>query len=117
MPLSYYLGDDRYDERFAWRMFSTVRLTGCKVTAFDVDSSNRATRISLRKMVHAAWITNMTRNRQSIIRRFTERRCDEATISASRVHNVCRDPKGEQFSITYERDCNSGEFDRREVRR
>src|SRR6185369_4719609 len=37
IPLHYYyLGDDLYDERFAWRMFSAVRLQRCEVVVTEL---------------------------------------------------------------------------------
>ncbi|MBW2464764.1 MAG: hypothetical protein JRH11_24155, partial [Deltaproteobacteria bacterium] len=27
LPLRYYMGSDEFDERFAWRMFSPIRMT------------------------------------------------------------------------------------------
>src|ERR1041385_7270070 len=35
LPLHYYLGGPATDERFAWRMFSSVAMSDCKATMYE----------------------------------------------------------------------------------
>lgn len=73
-PLSYYLGDDVYDERFAWRMFSAVRVQHCSVDAREtVGGLTRP--IPVAEILPAPWISLLQRNRPAVIRRFLAFRC------------------------------------------
>ncbi len=66
LPLNYYLSDDRYDERFAWRMFSPVRLAGCQVRAYDATGGAKRP-IDLARDLHVVWINLMKRARLQVI--------------------------------------------------
>ena len=56
IPLTYYLRDDPYDERFAWRMFSGVRLQECDATVFETrGEAERA--VDPYQVVPAGWVT------------------------------------------------------------
>ena len=42
MPLAYYFGDQAYDERFSWRMFSPVHLERCSIDVVEqVEGADR----------------------------------------------------------------------------
>lgn len=69
-PLSYYFGDDAYDERFAWRMFSPVRLAKC-----SVELSDGATVIRPNRKTHQVWINLMRRARRSIFEGYARQYC------------------------------------------
>lgn len=63
-PLSYYtLRQDRLDERFAWRMFSEVRMVRCEAR-FAVAGSA----VALSARYHSAWITLLERGRRDVVR-------------------------------------------------
>ncbi|MFW5920630.1 MAG: hypothetical protein ACOCUS_02230 [Polyangiales bacterium] len=114
VPLTYYMRDDPYDERFAWRMFSAIRVYGCRTWAFDVhegpDGERRSERLELSKEIHVAWITTMRRNRRDVIHAFLRRRCEEPGVVESRVVNRCSTPDGERIGpLEYERDCATGD--------
>ena len=55
VPLSYYLRADPYDERFAWRMFSDLRVHHCETVATEV-RDGQATTVVLGRVIHYAWI-------------------------------------------------------------
>ena len=78
VPASYYLWrDDVDDERFAWRMFSVVRLKRCMVEAWeshDPDGEVRAP-IDLPRVVHASWLRLLERGRKSVIESVLVRGC------------------------------------------
>ncbi|MAQ17288.1 MAG: hypothetical protein CMN30_21140 [Sandaracinus sp.] len=115
VPLTYYLRADRYDERFAWRMFSAVRLHSCQpVASEEVDGDEE--RIELGQVIHQAWINTMARNREDVIRAFLERRCegdDEQDAADDRrrviLANHCRTASGRRLPpLVYERQCETG---------
>ncbi|MCP4810479.1 MAG: hypothetical protein GY913_08645 [Proteobacteria bacterium] len=61
LPLRHYLGDDPYDERFAWRMFSPTRVVRCTV-AYTVDDEP----YPLEQRFHSGWITLLKRGRGDV---------------------------------------------------
>lgn len=70
LPLRYYAGDDEFDERFAWRMFSPIRMTVCEVewTEGDVPRPPDAE-------VQVAWVALMRRARRSVLVAYARARC------------------------------------------
>ena len=95
VPLRYYLGDDLYDERFSWRMFSAVRVQECDLDAREVVSgSERA--ISLYEVLPAPWVSLLERNRPAVLRRFMAWRCaSDAAPSEVRLTHTCQDASGD----------------------
>ncbi len=71
LPLSYYLGHDRYDERFAWRMFSPQRMVRCQVSVRDSGT------VSVSSEVAAPWVSWMRRGHLRVVYAYAERRCAE----------------------------------------
>ena len=85
-PLSYYLGDEPFEERFAWRMFSPLQVRPC---VFSVDlqvgpGMEGRRPISLEPIVEAWWIDGLVRNRPRIVRAVLEHVC--ALHDAQSVH-------------------------------
>lgn len=108
VPMTYYLRDDAYDERFAWRMFSAIRLHQCVTTATE-DSGEGFETIPLARVIHNAWIRHLSRNRRDVVESFLERRCDEESVRAVRVINECRGVADEWYEHqVYERTCLDG---------
>lgn len=113
LALSYYLGDDRFDERFAWRMFSTVRLTRCMTTAAERVQGNPAERrIVLTKSLAVGWVNNIKRNRDRVIRKFVETRCELPGVDRVRVQNTCKLPGEPGTRHQWVMDCQTGEIER-----
>lgn len=108
VPLTYYVRADPYDERFAWRMFSAVRLHSCRPGATEVaDGQERA--VDMPKVIHQAWINTMARNREDVIRAFLAKRCEEDGVEEATLTNVCVTPSGTRLAPQiYRRDCASG---------
>jgi hypothetical protein len=103
IPASYYLvRDDRDDERFAWRMFSTVRLTRCRVLAFDVLSARGAdgrtpeerSAVDMPKSLHASWLRSLERGRKHVIEHFLAARCERPAVRYSQLDRSCTSPAG-----------------------
>jgi len=85
LPLHYYLvRRDFHDERFAWRMFSPMRMTRCRL-AFSVDQQP----VDLGATFHEAWIEIAQRGRSVVI--------DEM------AHQLCAKHPGKPVEVTV--DC------------
>lgn len=112
VPLRYYLGDDAYDERFSWRMFSAVRMHSCSLAAFETRAGIEQ-RVSLRSTIQEAWITTLERNREAVSEQYLEWRCEESGVTAARLENRCRTPEGRDVPpIVRAIDCRTGEIRR-----
>jgi hypothetical protein len=72
IPLHYYLPSQRdpHDERFAWRMFSPMRMTRCEVTTAKDD-----TPLDLGREFHEAWIEVARRGRFRVIEQMGQHLC------------------------------------------
>ena len=108
-PLTYYLRSDPYDERFAWRMFSAIRLHRCETSAKETVNGAEQT-IELDRVIHRAWSNTMSRNRRDVIHRFLEHRCAASGAETVRLENACRTPANAELAPqVYTRQCESGE--------
>jgi hypothetical protein len=112
IPLRYYLGDDRYDERFAWRMFSAVRVQECNVSAHET-RDGREHDVPLMSILPAPWVALMERNRPAVIESFLRWRCGTREgVAAVRIVNRCRDASGDPLpDIERAITCASGEIE------
>ena len=117
IPASYYLGwRGEDDERFAWRMFSAVRLRRCSVEAFDGDlgsatASPPAVRVDVAQAVHASWARSLARGRSYVIERFLATRCSGEGVRAATMVRRCQWPSGRrQPEDRYVFDCSAGSF-------
>ncbi len=137
LPLSYYVSDNEYDERFAWRMFSSVRMTRC---SFQLASSDGITEsaLPLPKQYHVVWINLAKRARLDVIDAMVERACAEHSVIVGTLQcttpgapaiGLCRNaqdrdsdgvPDGYESlvgcealstSACFQRDCPSGSID------
>ena len=68
MPLRYYLGGRGYDERFSWRMFSSMRMQHCNVQVRR-DHRPKATtqQVDLERELQVAWIGMLERYRRPVV--------------------------------------------------
>ena len=89
LPLHYYLGDDRTDERFAWRMFSPIRMINCEY-AWTVDGELEP----LAPSFHSAWITLVKRGRMDVTEAVGDRICLVNPYGDVRFHYRCRQVDG-----------------------
>jgi hypothetical protein len=90
IPASYYLlRADREDERFAWRMFSALRLQRCQVQAYDLDERGGAHSVALSRALHASWIGSLERGRERVVERFLTTRCERAGVVAALLERRC----------------------------
>jgi hypothetical protein len=111
VPLRYYLGDDQYDERFSWRMFSATRVVRCRTIAHEAVGDPGTPRpVQLMATIHEAWIETLRRNREDVIRAFLARRCDEEDVREVVLVNQCVDAAEAPLPlIEWRRECETGE--------
>jgi hypothetical protein len=85
LPLHYYVvRRDPHDERFAWRMFSPMRMTKC-VPTFTVDGKP----VALGSEFHEAWVEIAKRGRFVVIEEMGARLCEKHPGAAVHVVVEC----------------------------
>ncbi|MFI5306159.1 MAG: hypothetical protein ACHQ53_02335 [Polyangiales bacterium] len=93
MPLRYYLGGGGDDERFSWRMFSTVRMHKCSVRMDEV-RDGQTNEVELGRAVQIAWISMLERNRPQVVRKLLRHRCTTQKAQAVKFERRCTDTDG-----------------------
>jgi hypothetical protein len=112
VPLTYYLGRRTTDERFSWRMFSSVILQICTVSAFESGSlsGERAFhKVNLWPDLHPGWIRLLERYPPQLVAAVLRWRCERTNAKAVHLMRQCQNPGGaalppDRISI----DCASG---------
>ena len=85
LPLRYYLARrDPHDERFAWRMFSPMRMSRCTPT-FMLDDKP----LAISQEFHEAWIEIASRGRFVVIEAMAARLCNEHKGSSVKISVDC----------------------------
>ena len=85
LPLHYYLARrDRHDERFAWRMFSPMRMARCATTVMIDDRP-----ANLGSEFHEAWLEIAARGRFSVLEAMGARLCAKYPGSKVRPSIQC----------------------------
>ncbi len=110
IPASYYFRNDRDDERFAWRMFSAVRVRSCDVSLQE-ERAGESHEADLEKLLHASWRAALARGRRRVIERLLEKRCRDGALSAVTFVRSCREVDREKIpeqrlTLT----CQSGQY-------
>jgi hypothetical protein len=98
LPLRYYLRDDAFDERFAWRMFSPVRPLGCQVAFYD-ETGGAPRPVELSSRIHAVWISLLQRARPSVVEAFARSYCAERPGTVLRVDLTCSTPDSLHLAV------------------
>lgn len=96
LPLTYYYARrDKYDERFAWRMFSAERMAVCTPTFRVAEEPVR-----IGGEFHEAWISIARRGRRDVLEAMAARLCGENPGKPVTLELTCRtvDKKVEQPS-------------------
>lgn len=92
LPIEYYAcRQDRYDERFAWRMFSPERMTVC-APRFTIGTGKRP--VQLGSEFHQAWLETAKRGRIEVITRMAEALCERNPGEPVQVSLTCREIDG-----------------------
>jgi hypothetical protein len=84
LPILYFTRKDPHDERFAWRMFSPMRMARCVPTATLNDAP-----FNLGSEFHEAWLELAQRGRFSVIEAMGARLCKEHPNTAVRISIDC----------------------------
>jgi hypothetical protein len=97
VPLHYYLAERSYDERFSWRMFSTLRLRDCKIRVTEtLDDAARTVRdVTVQQDVQVAWVRLLERMRSAVIERYLARRCGTPHVQSVHYESDCEDTDGQ----------------------
>ena len=86
LPLHYYTARrDLHDERFAWRMFSPIRMTECAVRA-TLDGAP----LPLEREFHEAWIALARRGRSVVVEQMGARLCEKYAQKPVVFHLDCK---------------------------
>lgn len=86
IPLRYYVRHrDKHDERFAWRMFSPMRMARC-APRFIVDEQP----YPVSRKFHEAWVEIATRGRFEVIERMGATLCAEKPQTVVEVWLDCK---------------------------
>lgn len=110
MPLRYYLGGRGYDERFSWRMFSTLRMQQCEMQVSEAtsqDANNPAFRpVQVRRDVQVAWVNLLERVRMPVVEKYLARRCERQGATRVTYTRRCTDTDGSALPVqTLSMDC------------
>ena len=74
---SYYWGDYPWDERFSWRMFSSVRSLSCQVQMWESSEQGQlcpdgqtahCTQVRLSSRYHMVWVNLLKRGRRQVLK-------------------------------------------------
>jgi hypothetical protein len=85
LPLLYYTSrHDRHDERFAWRMFSPMRMIKCS-PQFVVDGAP----IDLATHFHEGWLDLAGRGRYAVLEAMGARLCADLPHQSIELHMTC----------------------------
>lgn len=86
LPLHYYVANrDPHDERFAWRMFSPMRMTRCQVAITRDDQP-----VPLEQEFHEAWFEVAKRGRLRVLEEMGARLCAQKPGSEVRILLDCK---------------------------
>jgi len=92
LPLHYYaVRRDRHDERFAWRMFSPMRMIRCEPRVVLGDKP-----FSLASEFHEAWVELAQRGRFVVVEAMAARLCREHPGTPVRVSLSCKNLDGSE---------------------
>ena len=119
IPLRYYLGDDLYDERFAWRMFSAVRVQECEIAVAET-RDGREVALQPMTFLPAPWVGLLERSRPAVVRGFLDWRCEGLDASAAdapdvvSVRSSCVDATGDPIpSVVRALTCEGRQYEER----
>lgn len=115
IPAAYYVRGDRDDERFAWRMFSAVRVQRCRVRAFESLGAEQR-RIDLDSALHSGWVRALERGRERVIERLLRTRCRQRSVTSSELRRDCEDAADRELGVErFAFDCQSAKLTREPV--
>ena len=113
VPLRYYFGGAEADERFSWRMFSSVGMRCCSVSAYEtIEQNGRYVErpLPLETILQLYWVNQFRGYHQpDLVKRFMHLRCRQAAIREVRYERSCSAPDGSPVApYRVVMDCESG---------
>ena len=102
VPLRYYTGDDEADERFSWRMFSSVRVMKCRVAVYETFARDRVRRLRLESVLPSYWIEHLRRRQPAVVEAFLRWRCDDPAVRHVRYEASCEAADGSPRAPVHE---------------
>lgn len=116
-PATYYLRGDPFDERFAWRMFSSVRTLRCKIEINERTSKTRGagTKVDPKRIVPGTWVKHLERAQPKVVAHYLESRCSPETrqVVMSRACLTTSGARGPSSRWSY--DCDADLLERQGV--
>ena len=118
-PATYYFSQDRFDERFAWRMFSEFGRTR-KLCTVDIVQKQMAVDQNTRNipsrplhLVVGTWATQLLRNRKAVVDKLLRDRCRQSPwmIEVTIVRICPQDDSHETMSRELRMNCLTGEVE------
>ena len=98
LPLRYYLGENRRDERFAWRIFSALAIAPyhCDVHVQEFAAGDeRGREVDLSRTLHDAWTAALRQGQDAAVDRFLDARCRSSSrVEAVELSRLCRREDG-----------------------
>ena len=97
VPLSCYLMDRGSDERFCWRMFSSVHMRKCQVAVVEMNRQGGSIvprSVPLRRELHTAWVKSLKRFRRIVVDKFLHWRCEQPHTAVVTLTRTCRATEG-----------------------
>ncbi len=99
-PLHYYLvRTDKHDERFAWRMFSPMRMMACDAPSGQTIFSVDGTPVHMYETFHEAWVSIAKRGRYVVLEAMAAKLCNDHPGSAVTLNLVCKPISGKRETI------------------
>ena len=107
---SYYWGDYPWDERFSWRMFSTVRSLSCQVQMWESTEqgalcpdgqTSHCTQVRLSSRYHMVWVNLLKRGRRQVLKKIAQQECSQRQPNEAIFINLsCPSPEPPHQQIT-----------------
>jgi hypothetical protein len=108
MPLRYYLRGGGTDERFSWRMFSSIRMQKCDMSVRET-ADGQERKVDIDRAVQVAWVGMLERDRPAVVEKFLARRCAIEGVSSVHYHRACQETNGSWSQpLDLVMDCKSG---------
>ena len=101
LPISHYVGLRATDDRFAWRMYSSVRLQRCRAAIeerrFGAPSGHR---VDADREIGIGWRAALDGFNRPVVRRYLERRCRrDTTVETVHYARRCLEVNGAEAPL------------------
>jgi hypothetical protein len=119
VPVAYYQGENRRDERFAWRIFSALAIAPyrCDVRVKEFAAGDRIGRdVDLSRTLHDAWTEALRQGQDAVVDRLLRTRCRSSSrVGTVEFSRLCRrEDHAAAPSMRVRLDCLSGVVSKQE---